>query len=184
MAKSTRTHSASDVATGSRSEEPLSLLRGLLSRSFRWLIAAIWFLCRALLVAWATLAIYYSNLPSAGLRLALAAAFAAFAVWALLALAPTAYAPDRDRAVSRRGGLVDHHPSVAQSSLAAGSRGDAARIHRRRPRAPHRRPQLRIPHPERFHAALRRARGAAVAFDGTRFLRVLLHRRVRSDTRS
>jgi hypothetical protein len=35
------------------------------------------------LIAWATLAIYYSNLPWAGLRLALAIAFAAFAVWAI-----------------------------------------------------------------------------------------------------
>jgi hypothetical protein len=61
----------------------LSLLRGLLSRSFGGLIAATWFLCRAALVAWATLAIYYSNLPSAALRLGLAGAFAAFAVWAL-----------------------------------------------------------------------------------------------------
>lgn len=61
----------------------MSFLRGLLSRSFGWLIAAIWLLCRAALVAWLTLAVYYSNLPSAGLRLALAVAFAAFAVWAL-----------------------------------------------------------------------------------------------------
>jgi hypothetical protein len=61
----------------------LILLRGFLSRPFGWLIATIWFLCRAALVAWATLAIYYSNLPSAGLRLGLAGAFAAFAVWAL-----------------------------------------------------------------------------------------------------
>ncbi len=36
-----------------------------------------------LLIAWATLAIYYSNLPWAGVRVALAVAFAAFAVWAL-----------------------------------------------------------------------------------------------------
>ena len=36
-----------------------------------------------MLIAWATLAIYYSNLPSAGLRLGLAGAFAAFAIWAL-----------------------------------------------------------------------------------------------------
>jgi hypothetical protein len=46
-------------------------------------MAVIWFLCRAALVAWATLAIYYSDLSSAGLRLGLAVAFAAFAVWAL-----------------------------------------------------------------------------------------------------
>jgi hypothetical protein len=36
-----------------------------------------------LLIAWATLAIYYSNLPWAWLRLGLAVAFAAFAIWAL-----------------------------------------------------------------------------------------------------
>ena len=57
--------------------------RRLLSRSLSWLIAGIWFLFRVVLIAWATLAIYYSNLPWAGLRLALAGAFAAFAVWAL-----------------------------------------------------------------------------------------------------
>jgi hypothetical protein len=66
------------------SEEPLNFLRGFLPTFFGWLVATIWFLCWAALVAWATLAIYYSNLPSAGLRLALAGAFAAFAVWALL----------------------------------------------------------------------------------------------------
>jgi hypothetical protein len=32
---------------------------GLLSRSLGWLIVGIWLLCRALLIAWATLAIYY-----------------------------------------------------------------------------------------------------------------------------
>src|SRR6202035_4186309 len=48
-----------------------------------WLIAVIWFLCRAALVTWATLAIYYSNLPWAGIRLALAAGFAAFTIWAV-----------------------------------------------------------------------------------------------------
>ncbi len=36
-----------------------------------------------LLIAWAALAIYYSNLPEPGLRVGLAVAFAAFAVWAL-----------------------------------------------------------------------------------------------------
>jgi hypothetical protein len=56
---------------------------GLLSRSLGWLIAGIWLLCRALLIAWATLAIYYSNLPWAGVRLGLAIAFAAFAIWGL-----------------------------------------------------------------------------------------------------
>jgi hypothetical protein len=56
----------------------------LLSRSLGWLIAGIWLLCRALLIAWATLAIYYSNLPWAGVRLGLSIAFAAFAIWAVL----------------------------------------------------------------------------------------------------
>ena len=44
----------------------------------------VWFLCQAVLIAWATLAIYYSNLPWPRLRLVLAAGFAAFAIWALL----------------------------------------------------------------------------------------------------
>jgi Domain of unknown function (DUF4105) len=57
--------------------------RRFLSGPLGWLIGGIWFLCQVLLVAWATLAIYYSNLPWAGLRLGLAAAFAAFAIWAL-----------------------------------------------------------------------------------------------------
>jgi hypothetical protein len=61
----------------------MSSLRRFLSRSLGWLIAAIGFLCRALLVTWATLAIYYSNLPWSEARLGLAAAFAAFAIWAL-----------------------------------------------------------------------------------------------------
>jgi Domain of unknown function (DUF4105) len=55
----------------------------LLSRALGWLLAGLWFLCRALLVAWAALAIYYSNLPWPELRLALAVAFVAFAIWAL-----------------------------------------------------------------------------------------------------
>jgi hypothetical protein len=50
---------------------------------FGWLLAGIGFLCKALLVVWAALAIYYSNLPWAWLGLALTAAFAAFGIWAL-----------------------------------------------------------------------------------------------------
>jgi hypothetical protein len=46
-------------------------------------IAGLWFLCRVLLVAWAALAIHYSNLPWPWLRSTLALAFAAFAIWAL-----------------------------------------------------------------------------------------------------
>jgi hypothetical protein len=54
----------------------------LLSRALGWLIAGLWLLFRALLIAWGTLALYYSNLPSSGVRLGSAAAFAAFAIWA------------------------------------------------------------------------------------------------------
>ena len=39
-------------------------------------------MCRIVVIAWTTLAIYYSNLPWPGLRLGLAVAFAAFAIWA------------------------------------------------------------------------------------------------------
>jgi hypothetical protein len=49
----------------------------------RWLLTGLAFLGRALLVTWATLAIYYSNLPWEWSRLTLAVAFAAFSVWAL-----------------------------------------------------------------------------------------------------
>jgi hypothetical protein len=75
-------------STGMRSqlgqrEKPKSSRRGFLSRFLGWLKSGIRFLCQVALVAWATLAIYYSNLPWAGLRLGLAGAFAAFAIWAL-----------------------------------------------------------------------------------------------------
>ena len=59
-------------------------LRQFLSGSVRWLIAAVVFICLALPVLWATLAIYYSNLPWFALRLGLAAAFAAFAYRTML----------------------------------------------------------------------------------------------------
>lgn len=59
-----------------------SLLR-FLTRSAGWMIAIIGFLVKALLVTWATFAIYYSNLPWAWARLGLAAAFVLFAFWAL-----------------------------------------------------------------------------------------------------
>ncbi len=70
---------------GSRDEREGSLSsdRGFLSRSLGRLTAGLWFLCQVALIAWATLAIYYSNLPWAGMRLGLAGAFAAFAIWAL-----------------------------------------------------------------------------------------------------
>ena len=58
--------------------------RGLLRRILSGLRAGLWGLVLLLLVAWATLAIYYSNLPWPWLRTVMAIAFAAFAVWALL----------------------------------------------------------------------------------------------------
>src|ERR1700675_2491944 len=63
-------------------EKPMSL-RNFLFRPLGWLVAIIVSLCWAIPIVWATLAIYYSNLPSAGMRLALAAAFAAFTIWAI-----------------------------------------------------------------------------------------------------
>jgi Domain of unknown function (DUF4105) len=48
----------------------------------RRLIAGIKLLLLILVIAWTTLAIYFSNLPWPALRLALAVAFAAFAIWA------------------------------------------------------------------------------------------------------
>jgi len=55
--------------------------RGFFSRLWRGMGGVFGFLGRALLIIWATLAIYYSNLPWPNLRLALAIAFATFAVW-------------------------------------------------------------------------------------------------------
>ena len=49
----------------------------------RWPRKLIGFLIRLILVTWAVLAIYYSNLPWGGLRTISAAAFAGFAIWAL-----------------------------------------------------------------------------------------------------
>ena len=56
---------------------------GWLLRPFAWLVTTIGFLFRVVLILWAALAIYYSNLPWAWLRLLLSVAFIAFSVWAL-----------------------------------------------------------------------------------------------------
>ena len=63
--------------------DTLSISGRFLSKFLNWLITGIWFLCRVLLITWATLAIYYSNLPSAGLRVALAVSFTVLAIWLL-----------------------------------------------------------------------------------------------------
>lgn len=56
---------------------------GFLYKVLKWPIRGIWLLFRVLLIVWATLAIYYSNLPSAALRVALAICFAVLATWLL-----------------------------------------------------------------------------------------------------
>jgi uncharacterized protein DUF4105 len=61
----------------------VKILVELMVRAFGWVIAGVWFLFRAVLIAWAALAIYYSDLPWAWLRLGLALAFVIFAVWTL-----------------------------------------------------------------------------------------------------
>ena len=53
---------------------------GFLVRSATWLITALWSLCRVVLITWTTFAVYYSNLPWPAARLALAVAFAMFAI--------------------------------------------------------------------------------------------------------
>ena len=61
----------------------MSARAGVLSRALGRVIAGVRFLFLALVSAWGTLAIHYSNLPWPWLRTALAVAFAAFAIWAL-----------------------------------------------------------------------------------------------------
>ena len=51
--------------------------------ALRLLVRALGYFCGALIMAWASLAINFSNLPWSWLRLALAISFAAFGVWAL-----------------------------------------------------------------------------------------------------
>jgi hypothetical protein len=53
------------------------------ARPARWCWAGLRRAAQFLLIAWAALAIYYSNLPWYGARVALAVAFAGFGVWAL-----------------------------------------------------------------------------------------------------
>ena len=142
-------------------KRPLISLRRALASLFRWMTAAIWLLLRAILIGWAALAIYYSNLPWWELRLGLAVAFTAFAIWVFwVSRRPLMYAAFA-AAVSRHARMVAFHFSVARPPLAAGGRRHAAGDRRGRPRAPDGRTQLRLPQPGRFYRALRRARGAA-----------------------
>jgi uncharacterized protein DUF4105 len=67
----------------STDSQPARAPASWLLKPLRWLLAGLGFFCRAVVVGWATLAIYYSNLPWAWLRLVLAVAFMAFGIWAL-----------------------------------------------------------------------------------------------------
>jgi hypothetical protein len=62
---------------------PAPAPRGWAVRWLRRLWIALRCLAQFLMLAWATLAVYYSNLPWAALRIALAAAVLVFSVWAL-----------------------------------------------------------------------------------------------------
>src|SRR6476646_4893460 len=53
-----------------------------MSRLLRWPMTGLRVLVQILVIAWTTLAIYFSNLPWPALRLGLAVAFATFAIWA------------------------------------------------------------------------------------------------------
>ncbi len=55
---------------------PVAPRKSWCSRLVGWFTAACWGLCRIALVGWATLVLYYSNLPWAPGRLVLAAASA------------------------------------------------------------------------------------------------------------
>jgi hypothetical protein len=57
--------------------------RSLLLSPVRWVLAGLCFFGLLLLVTWSTFAIYFSNLPWAWSRLALAVMFAVFSIWAL-----------------------------------------------------------------------------------------------------
>ncbi len=68
------------TATESR---PDAVRAGWLRKIPGWLLKGLKFLLMALVVAWASLAIYFSPLPWPGLRIGLAVALAAFGIWAL-----------------------------------------------------------------------------------------------------
>ena len=63
-------------------EEPLTSRSGFLAKSFSLLFSGLRVLVQVMIVTWATLAIYYSNLPWPWLRYVLAAVFAAFTIFA------------------------------------------------------------------------------------------------------
>src|SRR5258708_6204896 len=58
-------------------------LTAWIARAGRWCWTGLRRAAQFLLIAWAAVAIYYSNLPWAWTRVTMAVAFAGFAVWAL-----------------------------------------------------------------------------------------------------
>jgi hypothetical protein len=64
-------------------KSPPRKLPAALTKSIRWLIAGIGSLCLILLLGWATLVIYFSNLPWGWVRLVLVATFLTLGIWAL-----------------------------------------------------------------------------------------------------
>jgi hypothetical protein len=57
-------------------------MRAWVLKGLGWGLAGIGFVCRVVLLGWATLALYYSNLPWAWLRLVMAVLFLAVGIWA------------------------------------------------------------------------------------------------------
>jgi hypothetical protein len=82
--RSMRERSRPDTRSGSwtQQEKAPGSRRRYLRGPLRWLGTGLRLLAQTLLITWASLAIYYSNLPWLGLRLILAVAFAGFATWA------------------------------------------------------------------------------------------------------
>src|SRR5262249_20930433 len=129
--------------------------RSWLPRPVRWLLTGLGFLGRLLLVTWATLAIYFSNLPWAWSRLGLAVVFAAVSAWAFGAHPTAADGLGVAGAVRRRGRLGGVHPPVAQPAVAGRDGGPPPGGDRRRSRAHHRRARLRLPQRGRLYRAAR-----------------------------
>lgn len=63
--------------------QPVQIVRRWFRQAFGWLVTGLKSFVLFLFLAWSTMALYYSNLPWAGLRLALALAFLVFGIWAL-----------------------------------------------------------------------------------------------------
>jgi hypothetical protein len=79
----TRAKILAALALATEQGEAVSSHRRVLPAPLNWLGAGLGFLVRVALITWATLAIFYSNLPWPALRLGLALGFAGFSIWAL-----------------------------------------------------------------------------------------------------